>query len=239
MYGTIGHSAAPSAGGVLLLLARPRRRASGTSPGGYAGLTQADAYAGFNRLYDAGRKPGPIIEAACWSHARRKLYELAQLKQAPIAIEAVKRIDALFAIERDINGVSPEHRVAVRGEHSRPLVATLQAYLREQRAKLSGKSETARAIDYSLKRWPALTRFLDDGRLCLSNNAAERALRGIAVGRHNWTFAGSDEGASRAAAVYTLIETAKLNGTDPRAWLADVLSRINDHNIHKLDQLLP
>jgi transposase len=162
----------------------------------YAGLMQADAYAGFNRLYDAGRKPGPIIEAACWSHARRKLYELAQLKQAPIAIEAVKRIDALFAIERDINGVSPGHRVAVRGERSRPLVAALQAYLQEQRARLSGKSETAKAIDYSLKRWLALTRFLDNGRLCLSNNAAERALRGIAVGRHNWTFAGSDEGAS-------------------------------------------
>jgi transposase len=154
---------------------------------------QADAYAGFNRLYGAGRKGGPIIEAACWSHARRKLYELAQLRQAPIAIEAVKRVDALFAIEREINGVSAEHRLAVRKERSRPLVAALQAYLQEQRTKLSGKSETARAIDYSLKRWPALTRFLYDGRLFLSNNAAERALRGIAVGRHNWTFAGSDE----------------------------------------------
>ncbi len=205
----------------------------------YAGLMQADAYAGFNRLYDAGRKPGPIIEAACWSHARRKLYELAQLKQAPIAIEAVKRIDALFAIERDINGVSPEHRVAVRGERSRPLVAALQAYLREQRARLSGKSETAKAIDYSLKRWLALTRFLDDGRLCLSNNAAERALRGIAVGRHNWTFAGSDEGARRAAAVYTLIETAKLNDIDPRAWLADILARLPDYPARHIANLLP
>jgi len=205
----------------------------------YAGLMQADAYAGFNRLYEAGRKPGPIIEAACWSHARRKLYELAQLKQAPIAIEAVKRIDALFAIEREINGASAERRRAVRTERSRPLVAALEAYLREQRARLSGKSETARAIDYSLKRWTALTRFLDDGRLCLSNNAAERALRGIAVGRHNWTFAGSDEGGRRAAAVYTLVETAKLNDIDPRAWLADVLARLPDHPARRIDEFLP
>jgi transposase len=206
---------------------------------GYAGLMQADAYAGFNRLYEVSRKPGPIIEAACWSHARRKLYELAQLKQAPIAIEAVKRIDALFAIEREINGASPELRLAVRHERSWPLVTALQAYLREQRAKLSGKGETAKAIDYSLKRWPALTRFLDDGRLCLSNNAAERALRGIAIGRHNWTFAGSDEGARRAAAVYTLIETAKLNGIDPQAWLADILARLPDHPMRRIDELLP
>lgn len=206
---------------------------------GYAGLMQADAYAGFNRLYDASRKPGPIIEVACWSHARRKLYELAQLKQAPIAIEAVKQIDALFAIEREINGATPERRRIMRDERSRSLVAALEAYLRQQRAKLSGKSETARAIDYSLKRWPALTRFLDDGRLCLSNNAAERALRGIAVGRHNWTFAGSDEGARRAAAVYTLIETAKLNGIDPRAWLADVLARLPDYPARQIADLLP
>ncbi len=205
----------------------------------WSGILQADAYAGFNRLYEAGRKPGPIIEAACWSHARRKLYELAQLKQAPIAIEAVKRIDALFAIEREINGVSPERRVAVRDHRSRPLVAALQAYLREQRARLSGKSDTGKAIDYSLKRWPALTRFLDDGRLCLSNNAAERALRGVAVGRHNWTFAGSDEGGRRAAAIYTLIETAKLNGIDPRAWLADVLARLPDHPAKRIADLLP
>ena len=205
----------------------------------YAGLMQADAYAGFNRLYEPNRKPGPIIEAACWSHARRKLYELAKLKQAPIAIEAVKRIDALFAVEREINGASPQHRLAVREERSQPLVSALQAYLREQRARLSGKSETARAIDYSLKRWPALTRFLDDGRLCLSNNAAERALRGIAVGRHNWTFAGSDEGARRAAAVYTLIETAKLNGVDPRAWLADILARLLDYPARHIVDLLP
>jgi len=174
----------------------------------YAGLMQADAYAGFNKLYEASRKPGPITEASCWAHARRKFFDLARLKQAPIAIEAVSRIDALFAIEREINGVTPEGRVRVRNERSRPLVVALETWLRGQRARLSGRSDTAKAIDYSLKRWTPLTRFLDDGRLCMSNNAAERALRGIAVGRHNWTFMGSDEGGRRAAAIYTLIETA-------------------------------
>jgi transposase len=206
---------------------------------GYAGLMQADAYAGFNRLYGAGRSGGPIIEAACWSHARRKFFELAELKKAPIAVEAVKRIDALFAVERGINGSVAERRRAIRAERSRPLVVDLETWLRMQRARLSGKSEVARAIDYSLKRWPALTRFLADGRLCLSNNAAERALRGIAVGRHNWTFAGSDRGGERAAAIYTLIETAKLNGIDPRAWLADVLARLLDHPAKRIDDLLP
>jgi transposase len=205
----------------------------------YAGLMQADAYAGFNRLYAAGRKPGPIVEAACWSHARRKLYELAELKKAPIAIEAVKRFDALFAIEREINGLAAERRRTIRDKRSRPIVDELAAWLKEQRARLSAKSETAKAIDYSLKRWPALTGFLDDGRICLSNNAAERALRGIAVGRNNWTFAGSDRGGERAAAIYTLIETAKLNGIDPRAWLADILARLPDHPAKRITDLLP
>jgi transposase len=205
----------------------------------YAGMMQADAYAGFNRLYDATRQPGPIVEAACWSHARRKFYELAHLKKAPIAVEAVKRIDALFAAEREINGATSEQRLAIRAERSRPLVVELERWLRAQRARLSAKSEVARAIDYSLKRWTALTRFLDDGRLCLSNNAAERALRGIAVGRGNWTFAGSDHGGERAAAIYTLIETAKLNGVDPRAWLADTLARLPDHPAKRIDDLMP
>ena len=170
----------------------------------YAGLMQADAYAGFNRLYEPGRKPGPILEAACWAHARRKFFDLARLAKAPIAIEAVERIDALFAIEREINGMTPQERQRIRNERSRPLSVELEAFMREQRAKLSAKNETAKAIHYSLKRWSALTRFLDDGRLCMSNNAAERALRAVAVGRNNWTFAGSDEGGRRAAAIYTL-----------------------------------
>jgi len=205
----------------------------------YSGLMQADAYAGFNRLYAVGRKPGPIIEAACWAHARRNFFDLARLKKAPIAIEAVKRIDALFDIERAINGLSVIERRRVRNEQSRPLLAELQTWLRGQRARLSSKSETAKAIDYALKRWTALTRFLDDGRLCMSNNAAERALRCVAVGRRNWTFAGSDEGGRRAAAVYTLIETAKLNDIDPHAWLADVLARLPDHPAKRIHELLP
>jgi transposase len=205
----------------------------------YAGLMQADAYAGFNRLYEAGRKPGPIVEAACWAHGRRKFFDLARINKAPIAEEAVARIDALFAIEREINGLTPQVRVDTRHERSRPLVIALEAWLREQRARVSKNSETGKAIDYSLKRWAALTRFLDDGRLCMSNNAAERELRAIAVGRRNWTFAGSDEGGRRAAAIYTLIATAKLNDVDPQAWLADVLARINDHKIHDLAALLP
>jgi transposase len=206
---------------------------------GWAGLMQADAYAGFGRLYEAARKPGPIIEAACWAHARRKFFELAELTKAPIALGAVERIDALFTIEREINGAAIDTRRAVRQERSKPLVDDLHAWLRQQRARLSAKNDLAKAIDYSLKRWPAFTRFLDDGRLCLSNNAAERAVRPIAMGRKNWTFCGSDAGGVRAAAIYSLIETAKLNDIDPRAWLADVLARIQDHPAKRIADLLP
>ena len=168
---------------------------------GFTGLMQADAYAGFNRLYEATRKGGPIVEAACWAHARRKFFDLARISQAPIASEAVARIDALFAIEREINGLAPPQRVGVRTEHSWPLILALETWLREQRGRVSKNSDTGKAIEYSLKRWAALTRFLDDGRLCMTNNAAERELRAVAVGRRNWTFAGSDEGGRRAAAL--------------------------------------
>jgi transposase len=205
----------------------------------YAGLMQADAYAGFNRLYDARRKPGPIIEAACWAHARRKFFELARLDNGPIAVEAVERIDALFAIEREINGLAPQERLRIRGENSRPLVIALEAWLREQRARVSGQAKIGQAIAYSLTRWVALTRFLDDGRICMSNNAAEREIRPIAMGRKNWTFAGSDAGGQRAAAIYTLIQTATLNDVDPQAWLADVLARLQDHPAKRIDDLLP
>ena len=206
---------------------------------GFAGLMQADAYAGFNRLYEAARKPGPIVEAACWAHARRKFFDLARLNQAPIASEAVTRIDALFAIEREINGLASPQCVAVRTARSRPLVVALETWLREQRTRVSKNSDTGKAIDYSLKRWDALTRFLDDDRLCMTNNAAERELRAIAVGRRNWTFAGSDEGGRRAAALYTLIATAKLNDVDPQAWLADVLARMLDYPAKRIGDLLP
>jgi len=205
----------------------------------YAGLMQADAYSGFNRLYQATRKPGPIVEAVCWAHARRKFFDLARLNKAPIAIEAVRRTDALFAIEREINGKPSAERRRVRQERSRPRVEALEAWLREHYDRLSRNSQVAKAIAYSLNRWDGLARFLDDGRLCMTNNAAERALRGIAVGRHNWTFAGSDAGGRRAAAIYTLIETAKLNHVDPQAWLADVLARLHDHPAKRIAELLP
>jgi transposase len=205
----------------------------------WAGLMQADAYAGYDRLYAAGRRPGPIVEAACWAHARRKFFDLARLNKAPIAIEAVARIDTLFAIERDINGLPPDERRRVRHERSRPRVEALGAWLREQHARLSPHGKVAKAIAYSLNAWDALLRFLDDGRLCMTNNAAERALRCIAVGRNNWTFAGSDAGGRRAAAIYTLIETAKLSDVDPQAWLTDVLARLQDHPARRITDLLP
>jgi transposase len=219
----------------------------------YAGIFQADAYSGYTKLYEANRKPGQLAEAACWVHARRPFFILADVAAnarrkaqgktaspiSPLALEAVRRIDALFDIERSINGQSAERRRAVRQELSAPLVADLERWLREQRPKLSRGNDLAKAMDYMLKRWPAFTRFLDDGRICLSNNAAERALRGIALGRKSWLFAGSDRGGLRAAAIYSLIVTAKLNNVDPQAWLADVLARIAEHPAHRIDQLLP
>jgi transposase len=206
---------------------------------GFAGILQADAYAGFNRLYEPNRRPGPILEAACWSHARRRLFELAAVSKAPIAAGAVRRIDELFAIEREVNGKPATERLAVRQERTKPLVSGLEAWLHIQHERVSRKSDTGKAIAYALNHWTALTRFLGDGRVCLSNNAAERALRGVAVGRRNWTFAGSDRGGERAAAIYTLIETAKLNGVDPQAWLADVLARLPDHPAKRINELLP
>jgi transposase len=203
------------------------------------GLMQADAYSGFNGLYAPGRRPAPIVEVACWAHARRYFFDLARLNKAPIGIEAVARIDALFAIEREINGLPPAERRRVRQERSKSLVDGLGTWLREHYGKVSPNGKTGKAIAYSLNAWDALVRFLNDGRLCMSNNAAERAMRPIATGRRNWTFAGSDEGGRRAAAIYTLIETAKLNDVDPLAWLADGLARLQDHPARQLDELLP
>jgi len=151
----------------------------------------------------------------------------------------VRRIDAVFDIEREINGLPAERRMVARRQRSAPLVTALEAWLRAERAKLSRHNAVAKAVDYMLTRWPAFTRFLDDGRVCLTNNAAERALRGLALGRKSWLFAGSDRGAERAAVMYTLIQTAKLNDVDPQAWLADVLARIADQATSRLDELLP
>jgi transposase len=217
---------------------------------GWRGVLQADAYGGYNGLYDPMRKPGPATSALCWSHARRGFFELADIAAkaragpkatpvSPIALEAVRRIDLLFAIEREINGLGPEERRRVRQERTRSLVEDLRSWLAEQRGKLSSSSSVAKPVDYMLKRWDRFTTFLDDGRVCLSNNAAERALRGFAIGRKAWLFAGSDRGADRAAAMATLIQTAKLNEVDPQAWLADVLARIATISQARLAELLP
>lgn len=219
---------------------------------GWQGILQADAYAGYNQLYNAARQPGPVASALCWSHARRKFFELADVQTnirkgksakeiSPIAVEAVKRIDALFEIERMVNGQSPEARLAMRQRQSAPLVADLEHWLRGERALLSKHAKVAKAIDYLLSsnHWPSFTRFLDDGRVCLSNNAAERSLRGVALGRKAWLFAGSERGGQRAAAIYTLIDTAKLNDIDPQTWLADAIARIADTPVSRLHELLP
>ena len=216
---------------------------------GYAGILQADAYSGFTGLYKPQRSPGPITEAACWAHARRKLFELADIASkarkktqaliSPIAFAAVEKFDAVFMMERSINGLPPEERLAVRRKDIAPVVNDLIAWMMRERAKLSRHNDVAKAMDYMLRRIDAFTRFLEDGRICLSNNAAERALRGIALGRKAWLFAGSDRGGERAAIMFTLIQTAKLSNVDPQAWLADVLDRINDHSARRLDELLP
>lgn len=218
---------------------------------GFSGILQADAYTGYNRLFDKGREPGPVTSAYCWSHGRRKFFELADIAAArkkkkkqkveisPLALEAVKRIDEIFDIEREVNGLSPDQRLAVRQERCRPLVDALEAWMRDIRQDLSRHADLAKAIDYMLARWDGFARFLEDGRICLTNNAAERALRGVALGRKAWLFCGSDRGGHRAAVMYSLIVTAKMNDIDPRAWLADVLSRIAGHPAKRLHELLP
>ncbi|WP_287181495.1 IS66 family transposase [Mesorhizobium sp.] len=215
----------------------------------FTGILQADAYGGYNPLFKVDRDPSPLTQALCWAHARRKFFVLADIAAnakrgknaapiSPIALEAVKRIDALFGIERDINGLVSDERLQRRQE-SRLLATELEAWMRAERARLSRSSPVAEPIDYMLKRWEGFTTFLGDGRICLTNNAAERALRGFALGRKAWLFAGSDRGADRAAFMATLINTAKLNDVDPQAWLADVLSRIADTPITRLEGLLP
>jgi transposase len=217
---------------------------------GFGGILQADAYSGYNTLFDPARHGGAATSALCWAHARRQFFELADIAAnarrgkhaaaiSPIALEAVKRIDALFDIERGVNGLGAEERRRARTERSAPLIADLEQWLRHERARLSRSASVAQPIDYMLKRWDAFARFLDDGRICLTNNAAERALRGFALGRKSWLFAGSERGADRAAAMATLINTAKLNDIDPLAWLADVLAHIADTPQSRLTDLLP
>jgi len=216
----------------------------------FTGILQADAYSGFNPLFDAHRQPAPITSAFCWSHGRRQFFELADIAKnarrgrnamaiSPIALEAVQRIDALFAIERDINGMSAEERLRARRESSLPLLVDLETWLREQGAKLSRSSLVSKPINYMLGRWKGFCRFVEDGRICMTNNAVERVLRGPAQGRKAWLFAGSDRGAERATVMLTLITTASLNDVDPKAWLADVFRRIADLPQSRLPELLP
>jgi hypothetical protein len=219
----------------------------------WSGILQADAYGGYGGLYREGRMPGPVLEAGCFAHARRKFFELADVEGAahrksrgertgmiyPIALEAVRRLDVLFDIERTINGKTAAERLAVRQELSAPLMTALHGWLTAQCATLSRNHDVSKACHYMLRRWSAFTRFLDDGRVCLSNNAAERALRCVPLGRKAWLFCGSDRGGQRAAILYTLIQTARLNDVDPQAWLADVLARIAGHPATRLDELLP
>jgi transposase len=201
----------------------------------FTGTLQADAYAGFDQLYESGR----IREAACWAHVRRKFYDLHVAHKSPVAQEALRRIGELYAIEGDIRGRQPEERCRVRDERSRPLLELLKQWLEEILVKLSKKSDTAQAVRYALGRWEALVRYVDDGRLEVDNNAAERALRVVALGRKNYLFAGSDRGGESAAAIYSLIGTAKLNHVDPETYLREVLSRIADHPINRIAELLP
>jgi transposase len=209
---------------------------------GCRGHLHADAYAGFAGLYEANRRtgaPAPLTEVACWAHARRKIYDVHVETKSPAAAQALEMIARLFAIEADIKGKPPTERVAARRAKATPILAELRAFLDETMAKISGKSGLAGALRYAVSRWTALARYIDDGRLEMSNNAAERAIRPLALGRKNYLFAGSDEGGRRAAILYTLIETARLNDVDPEAWLADVIGRIADHPINRVDDLVP
>ena len=219
----------------------------------WSGILQADAYGGYGELYAPARQPGPVLEAGCFAHARRKFFELADVVRAakrksrgeqagliyPIALEAVQKLDALFDIERAANGKSAAERLAMRQELSVPLMADLHVWLHAQLARLSRNHDLAKAINYMLRRWDAFTRFLEDGRVCITNNAAERALRCVTLGRKSWLFCGSDRGGQRAAVMYSLIGTAKLGDVDPQAWLADILARIAEHPVSRLDDLLP
>jgi transposase len=201
----------------------------------FRGILQADAYAGFNKLYE----DGSIQEAPCMAHIRRKFFDLMEAHQSPVATEAVERIALLYAIEKEIRGRSPDQRRRVRNARARPLVESMHLWLKASLATLSRKSDTAAAIHYALSLWDAMVRYLDDGRIEIDNSAAERALRGVAVGRRNYLFAGSDRGGERAAVFYTLIGSAKLNGLDPEAYLQHVLTHIADHPINRIEELLP
>jgi transposase len=207
---------------------------------GFSGFLQADGYSGFGPLYKAADGQGTVVtEIACWAHARRNFYDIHVASKAPIAADALERIGRLFDVERAINGLPPAERGRIRKVKARPLVDDLAAFFDATLPRLSAKSDLAGAIRYARTRWVALTRYLDDGRLEIDNNAAERAIRPLALGRKNYLFAGSDSGGQRAAAIYTLVQSAKLNDLDPEAYLRDVLGRIADHPNKRIGDLLP
>ena len=201
----------------------------------FRGTLQADAYAGFHPLYEGGR----ILEAACWAHARRKFHDILAATQSPTASEAIRRIGELYVIEKEVRGSPLEIRLAIRQARARPVIDDLRAWFDKTLQTLSAKSDMAGAIRYAISRWTALTRYLDDGAVEIDNNAAERALRVVALGRKNYLFAGSNRGGERAAAFYSLIGTAKLNGLNPELYLRHVLTHIADHPINRIAELLP
>ena len=207
----------------------------------FKGILQADGYAGFERLYQRCDEHGSrqIVEAACWAHVRRKFFDLHALQASPVALEALNRIGALYKVESEIRGRPPEERRRIRQLHTQPKMHELKAWFEQTLSRVSKKSELAVSIRYALTRWVALTRFIDNGCIEIDNNAAERALRCVALGRKNFLFAGSDAGGERAAAIYSLIGTAKLNGIDPEAYLRYVISHINEHRVSKVAELLP